>query len=174
MTEPELLAALKRPWQHGEHVDARGVDLDTPLVLDGLEVCGFDLSGATLNGGLSARGTVFRGLAWLRGADVRGLCNLSGAVFRSDMRGDDLIAEDVVLDNTEVQGVLSLAGARIASLSLKHALMMANVTLEGAQVDGSVDLMGAEIMGGLWTADARIATLQPGDAEISGRLRLPT
>lgn len=154
-------------------MDARGLVLDAPLVLDGLEVRGFDLTGATLNGGLSARGTRFRGLAWLRQATVRGMCDLSGASFRTDLRADGVIAGDVVLDGCELQGVFSLANAHLGSLSLSHGLLMANVTLEGAQIDGAVDLCGAEIMGGLWTADARIGTLDPREAEISGRLRLP-
>ena len=174
MTGADLLAALKQPWRHGEHVEARGLVLEDTLTLDGLEVCGFDLTGARLKGGLSAKGTVFRGLSWLRGVEVCGLCDLSGAMFRTDFRADGLIAKDVVLDDAHVQGVVSLANAKIASLSMKRALMMANVTLEGAQISDSVMLDNAEIMGGFWTAGARINALQTSKAEISGRLRLPT
>lgn len=173
MTGAELLDALKRPWRHGEHVDARGIVLNDMLVLDGLEVCGFDLSGATLNGGLSARGTQFRGLAWLRNATVKGPCDFTKAMFRTDLRADGLVADDVILDRCQLQGVLSLAGARLGTLSLSHALMMANVTLEGAHINERVDLAGTEILGGLWTAAARIGVMQHRDAEISGRLRLP-
>ncbi|OAN73341.1 hypothetical protein A8B78_18640 [Jannaschia sp. EhC01] len=143
------------------------------LVLDGLEVRGFDLSGAVLNGGLSARGTRFLGLAWLRQATVRGTCDFSGARFRTDLRADGLVAGDVLLDGCELQGVLSLAEAKLGSLSLSHALMMANVTLEGARIDGRVDVSDTEILGGFWTADARIGALNHLEAEISGRLRLP-
>lgn len=173
MTGAELLADLQRPWRHGEHVDARGIVLEEPLVLDGLEVRGFDLTGAVLKGGLSARGTRFRGLAWLRQATVRGPCDFSGAIFRTDLRADGLMAGDVILDACHLEGVLSLAGAKLTSLSLRAALLMANVTLEGARIQGAVDLSEAEIMGGLWTAEAGIGALNPGEAEISGRLRLP-
>ncbi|GAB5446324.1 pentapeptide repeat-containing protein [Gymnodinialimonas sp.] len=173
MTPDALLDDLKRPWRHGEHVDARSVVLDDPLVLDGLEVRGFDLSAARLNGGLSARGTLFRGLAWLRGARIEGPCDLSRARFRTDLRADGLIAGDVRLDGCHLEGVLSLAGARVASLSLARALIMANVTLQEARVDRSVDLAGAEIMGGLWTAGATMGVMDREDAEVSGRLRLP-
>lgn len=173
MTAAELLSALKRPWRHGEHVEASGIILNEPLVLDGLEVRGFDLSGAVLNRGLSARGTRFRGLAWLRGTQVQGACDLTGASFRTDLRADGLIAGEVVLDEAQVQGVLSLAAARLQTLSLRHALMMANVTLEGANIDGPADLSGAEILGGLWTAGADMGALNHDAAEISGRLRLP-
>ncbi|WP_224814729.1 pentapeptide repeat-containing protein [Hasllibacter sp. MH4015] len=173
MTGAELLADLQRPWRHGEHVDARGIVLEDALVLDGLEVRGFDLSGATLKGGLSARGTTFRGLAWLRGTTIRGMCDMSGGFFRTDLRADGLVAEDVVLDGVHVQGVLSLTEARLTSLSLKAALMMANTTLQGSHITGNVDLTGAEIMGGLWSATAQIGAMRTRDAEISGRLRLP-
>lgn len=173
MTGAELLAELRRPWRHGEHVDARGVVLEAPLILDGLEVRSFDLSDAQLNGGLSARGTRFRGLAWLRRATVRGRCDLGEATFRTDLRADGLGSADVCLDEAEVQGVVSFAGARLGALSMRHALMMANVTLEGARIDGPVDISGTEILGGLWTAGAGIATLNRREAEISGRLRLP-
>lgn len=173
-TTASLVKDLKHPWRHGEHVDARGVALEDPLVLDGLEVRGVDLSGAILKAGLSARGTVFRGLAWLRGTKVRGTCDLTGAAFRTDFRADDLQAERVVLDDCSLQGVLSMAGSQLKTLSLRNALIMANVTLEDARIEHMVDLSGAEIMGGLWTAKARIGALNDGKAEISGRVRLPS
>lgn len=173
MTGAELLAELQRPWRHGEHVDARDIVLEAPLILDGLEVRGFDLSGARLKGGLSARGTRFLGLAWLRQASVAGRCDLTGATFRTDLRADGLDAGDVILDGAVVQGVLSLARARLATLSMRDALMMANVTLEGARIAGRAELSGTEILGGFWTAGAGIGALNHAGAEISGRLRLP-
>lgn len=173
MTGADLLTELRKPWRHGEHVDACGVVLDSPLVLDGLDLRGFDLSGAVLNGGLSARGARFHGLSWLRQATVRGQCDFSGASFRSDLRADGLTASDVILDATVVQGVLSLAGARLGTLSMRDSLMMANVTLERAEIGGRVDMRGTEILGGFWTAGAGIGALNHLEAEISGRLRLP-
>jgi uncharacterized protein YjbI with pentapeptide repeats len=173
VTGAELLAELQRPWRHGEHVDARGIVLEAPLILDGLEVRGFDLSGARLKGGLSARGTRFQGLAWLRQASVEGRCDLTGATFRTDLRADGLEAGHVILDGAVVQGVLSLARARLATLSMRDALMMANVTLEGARIAGRAELSGTEILGGFWTAGAGIGALNHAEAEISGRLRLP-
>jgi len=168
-----LVEDLKRPWRHGEHVDARKVVLDAPLVLDGLDIRGFDLSGAVLNGGISARNTRFRGLAWLRGASIRGTCDFSDAMFRSDFRGDGISADDVRLDRCHVQGVLSLASAKMQQLSLCDALVMANMTLEHAVVHGAVDINRAEIMGGLWTEGAKWAGLDANTADISGRIRLP-
>ncbi|NNE80266.1 MAG: hypothetical protein HKN18_08355 [Silicimonas sp.] len=174
MTDAEaLLDDLKRPWRHGEHVDARGLVLDEPLVLDGLEVRGFDLSDAVLGAGLSARGTRFRGLAWMRGTTVQGDCDLTGASFRTDFRADRMASGDVMLDACNLQGVLSLAGAKLSSLSLQNALIMANLTLENARIDGTVNLSGAEILGGLWTAQAKLGALIDADADISGRVRLP-
>ena len=169
----DLVEDLKRPWRHGEHLDARGLVLDEPLSLDGLEVRGLDFSNAAFNAGFSARGTRFRGLTWMRGTRVKGACDLSSATFRTDFRADGLQAANVVLDDCDLQGVLSLAGARLGGLSLRHALVMANLTLEGASIENSVDLTGAEVMGGLWTAEARIATLNNTGAQISGRIRLP-
>lgn len=174
MTGAKLLDALRQPWQHGDHVDARGFVLEEPLILDGLEVCGFDLSGATLKGGLSARGTRFRGLAWLRGAVVRGNCDLSGAHFRIDLRADALHAGNVSLDDATVQGVLSLVRARLDALSLQRTLVMANTTLEDARISGATDLSGAEILGGLWTEGAALGELHSAGLEVSGRVRMPS
>ena len=173
MTAAELLNDLQQPWRHGEHVDARKIVLEEPLVLDGLEVRGFDLSEAVLKRGLSAKRTVFRGLAWLRGTEIQDGCDLTGAVFRTDFRADGLRADKVVLDRCRLEGVLSLAGARVPSVSLAEALVMANVTLEGARVDDSLDLTGAELLGGLWTAGAVIGELVDREVAISGRVRLP-
>lgn len=167
-----LLEDLQRPWRHGEHLDGQGLVLDEPLVLDGLEVRGFDFSDAEFKAGITAQGTRFRGLAWLRGAKVQGPFDLSGATFRTDFRADNLRAGDVILDDCTLQGVFSCAGARLTSLSLKSALVMANLTLEGATIKGSADLKGAEIMGGLWTKGAEIGQLLDREAEISGRIRL--
>lgn len=171
MDAATLLADLQRPWRHGEHVDARGIVLDDPLVLDGLAVRGFDLSGARLNGGVSARNTRFLGLAWLRDVEVRGVCDLTGAQFRIDLRGDGLVADELAMVGSTVLGVLSLAGARLQSLLLRDALVMANLTMESAEV-GTADLTGAEVLGGLWTARARIGSLKRSEAEISGRVQL--
>ncbi len=171
MDAATLRAELQRPWRHGEHVDARGIVLEEPLVLDGMEVRGFDLSGARLSGGFSARGTRFLGLAWLRGVEVRGDCDLTGAHFRIDLRADALVAENMELAHSTVQGVLSLAGARLQSLSLRDALVMANLTMESAEI-GTADLTAAEVLGGLWTAGARIGSLKRSEAEISGRVQL--
>ncbi|MFK7752257.1 MAG: hypothetical protein AB8B51_06880 [Sedimentitalea sp.] len=168
----ELVADLRRPWRHGEHVDARGLVLEAPLILDGMEVRGFDLSGAVLKGGLRARGATFRGLAWLRGAEVRGVCDLSGATFRSDLRADRLSADSFILDHCVLQGVLSLAGSTLGALRLNQALVMANLTLQDAQIAGLVDLDGTEIMGGFWTAGARFGRVTDRGANISGRVRL--
>ncbi len=168
-----LLDDLKRPWQHGEHVDGRGLTLDEPLVLDGLDVRGFDFSNAVFKGGFSAKGTRFRGLSWMRGAKVHGDCDLSGAGFCTDFRADGLEADEVVLEDCHLQGVLSFAGARLNRLSLSREVVMANVTLESAKIGGAVDLSHAEVMGGLWTKGADLGALIDADAQISGRIRLP-
>jgi hypothetical protein len=163
---------LRRPWHHGEHAHATGIELTEHINLDGLTVRGFDLSGAALRGGISAKGTRFLGLAWLRGAQVAGECNFSGAHFRTDLRGDGLVAETLVLNDCVLQGCLSLTGARLNRLVIRDALVMANLTLENGQV-GNIDMHNAEFMGGLWTAQASLGALEHASADISGRLRLP-
>ncbi|MDG1738773.1 MAG: pentapeptide repeat-containing protein [Paracoccaceae bacterium] len=167
-----LVVDLKRPWKHGEHVDACGITLDEPLILDRLEVRGLDLSGAVLNGGISAVGTTFRGLAWMRGSKISGVCDFTGAHFRTDFRADNLEAEAVLLRDCNLQGCLSLAGSKLKSLTLQNALVMANLTLQGADIVGAVNLKEAEIMGGLWTTQARLGSLSNRHAEISGRIQL--
>lgn len=169
----DLVAALQRPWRHGEHLDARGLVLDSPLVLDGLTLRGFDLSQAHLKGGLSARGATFLGLAWLREARLDGPCDLTGARFRIDLRAEGLVADHITLDAAQLRGVLALARVRARRISAVGALVMANLTLEAAEVGELVDLSEAEIMGGLWAQDARIGRLRTDGADISGRVRPP-
>ncbi|MCY6379766.1 hypothetical protein [Hoeflea prorocentri] len=167
-----LLADFQRPWRHGEHVDATGLVIEEPLVLDGLTVRGIDLSGAKLKGGLSARRTRFRGLAWLCNAEVQGQCDLTGAHFRTDFRADGLTADKTVLDDCVVQGVLSLAGSNLDSLSVRNALIMAHMTLEDAHIAGISDMTGAELLGGFWAAGGKLGPLELHGTEISGRVRL--
>lgn len=173
MDAADLVAELTRPWRHGEHVDARGIALHDPLVLDGLDVRGVDFSEAQLLGGIRARNARFRGLAWLRGARIAGPCDLTGAHFRIDFRGDGLTADDLRFDRCVFQGVLSLAGADLTSVSLAHALVMANLTMENAIVRETADLSDTEILGGLWTAHARIGRLVKSDVQIFGRVQMP-
>lgn len=174
MTPAERLREqLQSPWRHGAHVDARGMVLEDKLILDDLDICGFDLSKAHLKGGLSARNARLHGLAWLRGATIDGDCDLTGVQSRSDLRCDGVAAGRVSLDNATLQGVLSLAQARIETLLLRNALVMANFTCESAQITRLADLTGAEVLGGVWTENADIADLALDRAHISGRLNLP-
>lgn len=166
-----LVADLQRPWRHGEHVDARGLVLAEPLVLDGLVLRGVDLSGARLEGGLSARGAEFLGLAWLRGAVVARRCDFTGARFRIDLRAEGLSADTIVLDGAEVRGVLALARIGAREVRIREALVMANLTLERAEVSGVADLSGTEVLGGFWAEGARIGRLVADGTEISGRVR---
>lgn len=173
MTPAALVDDLTRPMRHGEHLEARGLVLHQPLILDGLAIRGFDLSNARLLGGISARGTRFLGLTWFRQATIEGRCDFGGASFRTDVRADGLIAGDVDLRGAQVLGVLSFAGARLRNLALGNAVVMANMTLENAVITGAVDLAGTEILGGVWTAGAQIAAMNHQKADISGRVRLP-
>jgi len=174
MTTADLLRDLKRPWKHGEHVDASDLTLEEPLVLDGLTICGFNLSRSVLKNGFSARGTRFSGLAWLRDTQVVGKCDLSGAQFAMDLRADGLNGENLVLKHSTIKGVLSLAGCHLSSLSLNHALVMAHMTLEGANIAGVTNLLEAELLGGLWACGGTFGSLDIGPADISGRIKLST
>lgn len=167
-----LIEDLTRPWRHGEHFDGRDIVVDEPLILDGLQVRGFDFSRACFKGGFSARGTVFRGLAWMRGATVLGRCEFEGAHFRTDFRADGLRADAVVLDACHLEGVLSFADAHLGSLSVQRGLVLANLTLQNAVIERDLNLSQTEIMGGLWTEGARFDALVGEGAEISGRIRL--
>ena len=79
MIPDALRDMLTQPWVHGAHFDGRGLRFTTPVVLDGVTLRSFDLSGAVFDQGLSARGAVFRGMAWLKGAEVHGPPDLRGA-----------------------------------------------------------------------------------------------
>lgn len=165
-------AALQQPWRHGAHVDARGATLDDPLVLDGQRLCGVDLSGAVLRGGLSARGAEFQGLAWRHGAEIGGACDLTGARFRIDLRAAGLRCAALALDGAEVRGVLDLARLCAGQVRLRQTLVLANLTLEAAQIAGPLDLSGAEILGGLWADGLSAQSIATAGAAVFGRQRL--
>jgi uncharacterized protein YjbI with pentapeptide repeats len=168
MTPDALAAQLTRPWAHGEHAALPGVRCDAAVVLDGLTLRSFDLSDSRFAHGLTARGSRFRGMAWLKRARIDGVCDLSGASFRSDLRLDGLICDRLALSGARFEGVLDLDGARIGTLHLDDTLCLANVSLGRARID-ALDLTGAALMGGLWAEGARIGQAATGGLEIEGR-----
>lgn len=161
---------LQKAWRHGEHMDARGLVLDDTLALDGMSVRGFDLSGAHLKSGMSARDTTFLGLAWMQSTRVDGTCDLTGAQFRIDLRGEGLVTENLVLNEVQVRGVLALARVRTRRLAIVDAVIMAHLTLENAKVTGETDMSKSQILGGLWAAGAHLGLVTCNDAEIRGRI----
>lgn len=169
MNAQDLAAELQKPWRHGEHLDARGVVLNEPLVLDGMTIRGFDMSGAHLKAGFSARGTKFRGLGWLRGVKIDGDLDLTGGSFQIDLRAEDISANKLILDDVQVRGVIALARAHARRLSLINALVLANLTLEEAEISDFVDLSGAEIMGGYWADGARLGKFIAEGCDLHGR-----
>lgn len=174
MTSAEqIIASLTEPWQHGAHFDGRGLKLEEPLILDGLDIRSLDFSGSQLRAGLQARGTRFLGMVWFRETEIAGKCDLKDAYFHNDLRADGMQTEHLNLASCRIDGVLSLAAAQIDRLDLEQALIMANMTLEGAQITGMADLSGAEILGGLAASGAEIAQLQESGARISGRIQRP-
>lgn len=173
MTPKALMAELQKPWRHGEHFDARGVIFDEPVVLDGLTLRGFDLSGAQFKKGLSARGATFQGLSWIANARINGMCDLTSARFQIDLRAEGLATDLLVLDKAQVLGVLALAHLRAQSVSLASAIVLANLTLEGAEVAGDFDMSHAVMMGGFWAKDARLGRVVADGTEIDGRINRP-
>lgn len=170
MTPDALKAELQKPWRHGDHLDARGARFDAPVVLDGLTLRGFDLSGAQFAAGLSARGATFLGLAWLMDARIDGALDLTGTQCRIDLRAEGLRADAVLLDGVQLRGVLALARLSAKRVSLTDALVLANLTLERADV-AETDLSRAEVMGGIWADGARLGRVSSSGSEVHGRLR---
>ena len=171
MTPEALISDLQKPWRHGEHIDARGIVLDQPLILDGMVLRGVDLSGAHLRSGLSARDAQFCGLAWMMGVRFDGDLDLTGATFKIDFRAEDVVADRLLLNNIEVRGVLALARLRARTVSMTNTLIMANLTLEQAEVTKGVDLSGSEIMGGYWADGARLGAVVTNGCDLYGRQR---
>lgn len=171
MTPEALKAELQKPWQHGEHLDARGARFDGPVVLDGLTLRGFDLSGAHFTAGLSARGATFLGLAWLMDARIDGALDLTGAQFRMDLRAEGLSADALLLQRLQVRGVLALARVKAERIALSDALILANLTLEGTTLTGGLDLSRTEVMGGIWADDAALGAITSGGSDVHGRQR---
>ena len=166
-----LIEDLQRPWRHSEHLDARGLVLDEPLTLDGMEIRGFDLSNAHLRRGMSARTATFLGLAWLEDTTIDGSCDLTSAQFRIDLRGEGLVTDSLLLDGVQLLGILDLAWIRARRISLTGAVVMANLTLADAEVAEDIDLSETEVMGGLWADGARLGRVQTDGTEIAGRVR---
>lgn len=174
MTNEELKAELQKPWQHGEHLDARGLVFDDPLVLDGMVLRGFDLSGAHFKAGFKARGATFRGLAWFRDTTIDGTLDLSGAQFRIDLRAEGLSVDLLRLNGVQVRGILDMARLCARRIDLSRALVLASLTLENAEVSEGIDLSMAEIMGGFWAKGARLGQMRNDGAEIFGRVHHST
>ena len=173
MTPEALIAALRQPWRHGEHLDARGSVFDAPVMLDGMNLRGFDLSGAHFKSGFSAKGATFLGLAWFANVRIDGRCDLTSARFRIDLRAEGLRTDVLCLDEAQVRGVLALARLHARKVSLSHALVMDNLTLEGAEISDGIDMSHAEVMGGFWAKDAELGRLRADGALIDGRVNRP-
>lgn len=169
MTPDALKDTLTQPWAHGEHAEIAGQRFTDAIALDGLTLRSFDLSDAVFEKGLAARGATFRGMAWLKRARVSGVCDLSGSLFRSDLRLDGLICEELVLTGARFEGVLDLDGARIGKLDLDGCLCLANVSLGRAVVQGTSDLSGSEMMGGLWAEAAVLGSVDSTGLTVEGR-----
>lgn len=173
MTPDALITELRKPWHHGEHFDARGVVFDDPVVLDGMTLRGFDLSGAQFKSGFSAKGATFLGLAWMTNAKIDGACDLTSATFRIDLRAEGLTTTRLCLDAAQVRGVLALARLRADHVSLSQAFVMANLTLENARISGGIDMTQAVVMGGFWAKDAELGRVEADGVEIDGRVNRP-
>jgi len=169
MTPDALRHALSKPWVHGDHLEAQGLRFSEPVVLDGLTLCSFDLSGAVFEQGFSARGATFRGMSWLKGAEVRGIMDLTGAVFRNDLRLDRLHGEAMYLSRARAEGVIDLDDATLGALHLDHCVCLANVSLARAQISGALDLRESDLMGGVWARGADLAAVLHDGLLIEGR-----
>lgn len=173
MDAASIISELRQPWRHGEHFDGRDLVLDEQLVLDGLQIRSFDFSRASFRAGISARNTVFSGMAWFRNSRISGSCDFSGALFRNDLRADGLHAGKIAMSGCCFQGVLSFCGSELEDLLLDDALVLANLTLEQAIVKGTVEISGAEVMGGVAASGAHISRFLDEAANISGRIHMP-
>jgi len=171
VTPDALIADLQSPWRHGEHLDARDLVLEGPLVLDGMTLRGVDFTGAHFKSGLSARGATFRGLAWFRDVRVDGDCDFSDARFTIDLRADGMWVKSLSLDRAQVRGVLALARVHAEQVSAANALILANLTLEGADVARTLNLTNTEIMGGFWADRGRFGRVLGDGADLHGRRR---
>ncbi len=169
MTPEALRDALTQPWAHGAHLDGQGLRFAAPIVLDGLVLRSFDLSGAVFEQGLSARGAVFRGMAWLKGATLRGALDLTGAVFRNDLRLDGLAADTLRLTGARCEGVIDLDAARLGALHLGSCVCLANVSMARAEIGGALDLRGSDLMGGIWARGAQLGPIASDGLLVEGR-----
>lgn len=169
MTAQALRAALSEPWVHGAHFDGQALRFGEPVNLDGLTLRSFDLSRAVFEQGLSARGTTFRGMSWLKGAQVTGALDLTGAVLRNDLRLDGLHADALTLSGSRAEGVIDLDDAQLGALHLDHCICLANISLARAQITGALDLSESDLMGGVWARGAAFGAIKNHGLLIEGR-----
>ena len=169
MTPYALRDALIQPWLHGEHLEGQGLRFTAPVILDGLTLRSFDLSNVIFEQGISARGATFRGMAWLKGATVHGALDLTGAVFRNDLRCDALTADAVHLSETRAEGVIDLDDAQLGALHLDRCICLANVSLARANVKGALNVSGSDLMGGIWARGAHLGRVNNDGLLIEGR-----
>jgi len=165
-----LRKELARPWQHGTHYAARGAEIAEPVRLDGMTLCGFDLSAAHFARALSARGATFRGLSWLHDARIEGTVDFAGATFRTDLRLDGLRAARLDLSDTRFEGVLRLDRARVGEVVLDRSCHLANVSMAGVVFE-RLGLKDCEMLGGLWLEGARIRRVSSAGLHVEGRRR---
>ena len=172
MTESDILHlqnGLEKPWKHGEHHDATGAHFSQTVDLSGLTLRSFDASGTIFQKGFHASRATFAGMAWFRNATIKGICDLSGASFRNDLRLDGLQCDTLNLSACRIEGVLSLDGVTVGTLDLRDAVCLANLSLSQATVTQAVMLDRTEVMGGFWHAGASLTGLSAVDLAVDGR-----
>ena len=163
------------PWRHGEHIDLNGVICEGRLDLSGLNVAGFDFSGARFPDGIDARKARFQGLAWFTGAVFGKDMLFDGACFFNDARLEDTRFEGLAgFAATEFRGIGRFDRARFeADADFANMVSYGNFSLHGAMATGTISFKGAEWLGGLWCQGASLpADANMDNSQVHGRLWL--
>lgn len=173
MPASELREALVVPWVHGKHADLAGIVCAGRLDLDGLEVGGFDLTGARFPDGVSARATRFLGLSWWRDVAFGAPVDFSRAQFMNDARFEGChFADQANFDTCEFRGISRFDRITAAQgFSMTSATCYGNCAFQESKIESEAHFDGTEWLGGLWCDGSMLpknSTLT--DTQVHGRL----
>ncbi|RAI43818.1 pentapeptide repeat-containing protein [Rhodoplanes roseus] len=157
MTPADLRAALTAPLRIGQAQDLRGLVLREPLDLTGVRIGNVDLTGTRFEAPVTARGSVWSGLAWLRDCRFSARVDFSGAVFGNDARfdGSEFLG-DATFSGCEFHGVgdFDLAVFHGAAY-LDRLQVLGSLSLARTRFHGPASFEDDECFGGLWCHDAQ-------------------
>jgi uncharacterized protein YjbI with pentapeptide repeats len=175
ITAAELRMRLTQPLPIGEAVMLSALELNTPLVLDGLDLSSFDLTGAVFREPVSLRGARLHGLSWFKRCIFEAGADFSGTTFANDARFDGAVfKQGLHFAKAEIYGATDFSGCHLhGKVNFDLSVFFGNLSLASIQCDAHVSMRHTECLGGLWASGARFAkAVDTVGMDVHGRLWL--